>query len=463
MKKAVLVGTLIGLTVNFSPGQNLVPNADFEAYKKLPCKLNEFLIQDLLHDWFQPLPTTSDYWNTLGDNSCFLSPAGIDNSFRSGTGSGGLITAYYSKGLASEYKEYLEVKLLEPMKKGGLYTGEFYTRSRGVDFYQNDLLVANNLGLAFADTIVWDYRIGHPDHLIMKADVKALDIVPADGQWHKVSNCFLADKDFQYLLIGNFESVNKTKVIRQSFTYTESVAYYYIDDVHVSALTYDISNLKSEMDFCNDQDNLELTATVKGATRYEWEDGSTDPVFVDKVRSTHSVSVRIFFDECAYVHTFSINYIPDIDLGSDTVLCAEESLLLNVNYPAPQLLWSDGSTDAMRTITYPGIYAVVAPGMCPVMDTITVDFIDCPGFVPNVFTPNKDDHFNPVFEIENITNKRWSLDVFNRWGKIVYQSRDYENDWDGGDLPEGIYYYSLYSPELDKKVKGSVQIIREAK
>jgi gliding motility-associated-like protein len=440
-----------------------VPNGDFEAYKKLPCKLNEFLIQDLLHDWFQPLPTTSDYWNTLGDDSCFLSPAGINNTFRSGTGSGGLITAYYNKGLASEYKEYLEVKLNETMQKGRLYVGEFYTRSRGVDFYQNDLLVANNLGLAFADTIVWDYRIGHPDHLIMKADVRASDVVPADGQWHKVSNCFVADKDFQYLLIGNFESVNRTTVSRQSFAYLESVAYYYIDDVYVSGLAYDISSLKSEVDFCNDQDHLELTATINGATSYEWEDGSTNPVLVDEVRNNHSVRVRIFFNECSYDHTFKINYIADIDLGPDTVLCAEESLLLNVNYSTPEVIWSDGSNDASRTITSSGSYAVSIPGSCPVMDTVTVEFIDCPGFVPNVFTPNKDDDYNPVFEVENITNKRWSLEVFNRWGKTVYQSRQYENDWDGGDLPEGIYYYSLYSSELDKKVKGLVQIIREAK
>lgn len=460
MKRVVLVGFLIGVSVDFIHGQNLVPNADFESYKKLPCKLNEFLIQDLLYDWFQPLPTTTDYWNTLGDDACFLSPAGINDTFRSGTGSVGLITAYYNKGLASEYKEYLEVKLLEPMTKRKLYIGEFYTRSREVDFYENDLLVANNLGLAFADSTVWDYRIGHPDHLLMKADVKAVDIVPADGQWHKVSNCFLADEDFQYLLIGNFESVNRTTVSRQSFNYTESAAYYYVDDVYVSGLSYDISNLKNEVAFCHDQEELVLDATINGALGYEWPDGSTGPVFLDRVRDNHSVKVKIVFNECPYEHTFEIKYTPDIDLGMDTVLCAEESIQLNTHYTALDLVWSDGSTDSVRLITSSGTYAVEVPGPCVVRDTITVDFIECPGFVPNVFTPNKEDDYNPVFKVENITNKVWSLQVFNRWGNIVFQSKRYANDWDGETLPEGVYYYLLYSPELDKKVRGWVQIIR---
>ena len=40
------------------------------------------------------------------------------------------------------------------------------------------------------------------------------------------------------------------------------------------------------------------------------------------------------------------------------------------------------------------------------------------------------------------------LIVFNRWGDIVYQSKPYNNDWqgqnnDGDPLPDGTYYYVL--------------------
>jgi gliding motility-associated-like protein len=275
-----------------------------------------------------------------------------------------------------------------------------------------------------------------------------------------VCNCFISDGNYEYVLLGNFEKIDSTKVVRLSNNFIEATAYYFIDDVSVRQLPYDVSNLEKEITFCHTEDHIELNAYVNGATEYLWPDGSTSNNYFDEIRSSHKTTVKIFFNECSYEHTFKIDYVPDVDLGADTLLCLGETLLLSPDYPSSELIWSDGSTDSARLITSPGTYAVEVPGSCPVMDTVTVNFIDCPGFVPNVFTPNKDE-YNPVFQVENIQNRTWSLQVFNRWGKKVYESEKYTNDWDGATLPEGIYYYLLYSPELDNKVKGWVKIIRE--
>lgn len=63
--------------------------------------------------------------------------------------------------------------------------------------------------------------------------------------------------------------------------------------------------------------------------------------------------------------------------------------------------------------------------------------------VPNVFTPNGDG-VNDVFEIKKleyfVSNE---FVVFNRWGKKVYESSGYQNDWDGGNLSDGTYFYVL--------------------
>ena len=65
------------------------------------------------------------------------------------------------------------------------------------------------------------------------------------------------------------------------------------------------------------------------------------------------------------------------------------------------------------------------------------------------------DNQNPTFYIKGIeeypNNK---LQVFNRWGVMVYETKGYDNTWEGistrsmtlsrGDkLPIGTYYYSL--------------------
>lgn len=61
----------------------------------------------------------------------------------------------------------------------------------------------------------------------------------------------------------------------------------------------------------------------------------------------------------------------------------------------------------------------------------------------NVFTPNGDG-VNDTYEIPNldryISNQ---FIVFNRWGQRVFEAKNYNNDWDGGNLPDGVYYYVL--------------------
>jgi len=63
--------------------------------------------------------------------------------------------------------------------------------------------------------------------------------------------------------------------------------------------------------------------------------------------------------------------------------------------------------------------------------------------VPNVMTPNGDG-LNDVFNINYIDlYDVKKLTIHNRWGTIVYQSEDYQNNWDGGNVADGVYFYVL--------------------
>jgi gliding motility-associated-like protein len=64
-------------------------------------------------------------------------------------------------------------------------------------------------------------------------------------------------------------------------------------------------------------------------------------------------------------------------------------------------------------------------------------------FVPNIFTPN-DDGVNETFTIRNLPSAdNIILIVSNRWGKTVYETQNYQNDWDGGDNSDGTYFYRI--------------------
>ena len=84
-------------------------------------------------------------------------------------------------------------------------------------------------------------------------------------------------------------------------------------------------------------------------------------------------------------------------------------------------------------------------------------------FFVNAMSPNGDGK-NEYFIVKGLDKyPNANLYVFNRWGSMVYQAKDYHNDWNGSGLSEGIYYYKLEvkQPEGTKLYKGWVVIKRK--
>jgi PKD repeat protein len=111
--------------------------------------------------------------------------------------------------------------------------------------------------------------------------------------------------------------------------------------------------------------------------------------------------------------------------------------------------------------------------------------------IPSVFTPNGDG-INDTFVISlasgnespgnNTGTNRNRVDsnsevplsdyykssdlmVMNRWGRVVYHSTDYQNDWDGGGLSDGTYFYVLKCRGLKEEIQyqGSVMILTKSR
>jgi gliding motility-associated-like protein len=93
------------------------------------------------------------------------------------------------------------------------------------------------------------------------------------------------------------------------------------------------------------------------------------------------------------------------------------------------------------TANYSGTYTVTAIDQCDEDVSFELIFISCETMIPNVFTPNSDGK-NDAFSITGIAGfPGSSLEIYNRWGIMIYSSVNYNNTWDGEDHAAGTYFY----------------------
>ena len=87
--------------------------------------------------------------------------------------------------------------------------------------------------------------------------------------------------------------------------------------------------------------------------------------------------------------------------------------------------------------------------------------------VPNIFTPNGD-NWNDELVIEGIDiTKDYSIKIFNRWGRLMFETTDATKYWDGADANDGTYFYELKYTALcsteEKLITGTVTLLRGPK
>ena len=181
--------------------------------------------------------------------------------------------------------------------------------------------------------------------------------------------------------------------------------------------------------------------------------------------------------------------------GKITEACISRSYTYTTVDGQENYVWSvsggvitDGgtSTDSFATITWSELQnasieiSYVSSGTCTqnkelVQEIETVRCGEVLGAefcleVYNEFSPNSDG-FNDFFEIECITDYVNTIRVYNRNGNVVFETQNYQNDWNGianvsgvvnrGDhLPAGTYYYVVNIPELDRDLVGWLQLAR---
>ena len=267
-------------------------------------------------------------------------------------------------------------------------------------------------------------------------------------------------------------STASSKTITKAGTYWLEVSLPKCKKRDSITVTYEaeiIANLGNDTTVCFG-DTLSLDVSQPNAS-YLWSDSSTNASL--NIVSSGLYWVDVLLNNCSKRDSINVLYEPQrkLNLGNDSTLCADETLLLDATLANSTYLWQDGSTSPSYLVNDSGLYWVNVSNECVnLRDSIFISELDCdcPVSTPNVITPNNDG-VNDFFIVSSpCTFKTFKIRIFNRWGVELISYNNISLKWDARNkgifVEEGVYFYTIeYINEFDSstiKKAGFFSVLR---
>ncbi len=231
--------------------------------------------------------------------------------------------------------------------------------------------------------------------------------------------------------------------------------------------------------------NERTTIVASGGINYLWydDDGNVaytiaNPVIIGTQSTNYEVVVSN--GQCRDTASVMVDVLPApvVSAGQDITIKQGAQARLNTS-GGVSYSWTPGTglscTDCPDPLADPTVtttYTVQGIDDNGCSDTASITVVvqePCPVYVPNVFNPD----FTTSTGNENfgvfgrfIALDGYLLRVYSRWGELVFQSKNPEDQWDGTfnskDAPAGVYLYQLEMNTCDGAVKmrGDITLIR---
>lgn len=497
---------------------NLIANPSFESNSGIPSNFSEF---NKCNSWYV-VYNTPDYFSKFSPivYQTFTCSVNTNNNAtgRQTPHTGNYYSGLILKGgtinqqnLVYQFTEYIGDTLLQPLIKDHVYDFTLYYSLAEYSKY-----LSNNLGVHFSInsftvgsgsnpySINWWNTDINSKKLQVQHDTS--NFISSDTiNWTPLNGCFIADGGEKYLMIGNLRdgTQNKVKYITNNFNYpcpslgiNNEHCYIYLDDVSLYDRGYwsGKAQVKSDTTLCFNS-SLVIGNNSKDSAQYVWQPASglsctncPNPIASPSVSTTYTLTKSL----CSLVSKDSITltiYTPTASAkaGNDFTLClgSNQRLALGIadstrysSYkwlPAGLVSCDSCATPFVNSIdlSLGSVGFTLLRTECGITTTATVNMTleDCQTTytVPNIYTPNNDDvnevwgvAFNQIRFIKN-----FQLNVYNRWGQVIFESNQPNRKWDarttsGEPLSDGVYFYTLEFLITDKpiRLKGTVTLLR---
>jgi gliding motility-associated-like protein len=227
----------------------------------------------------------------------------------------------------------------------------------------------------------------------------------------------------------------------------------------------------------------------KDGTTVQWtwnmDDGNirTTPVvnYTFTTPRTYNVSLYITNSfgcrSTSFTIPITVHPYPVVDAGPDRIMLEGGQIMLepvvtgnDLNYLwTPALPGYFAGSNAVKNPSVNGIdditltLTVTARGGCIASDQMFIKVLKAPS-IPNIFSPNGDG-VHDKWEINYLNTYPGStVDIFNRYGQLIFHSEGYTVPWDGTikgkPVPVGTYYYIVDPKNGRKLMTGYVDVIR---
>ncbi len=256
----------------------------------------------------------------------------------------------------------------------------------------------------------------------------------------------------------NGDSLNASRTIQQSGTYTVQAS---VDQCTASDTlqVYFIDCRVYVEDTCL-LDTAKLWLNLSDSFAVSWTSGSTqqssigsDSFFIPNTNSGNTaftVMVKRGQASRELQGTYLTLARPELTT-LDSLLCKNSLFfpyLDSLNYA---FLWNTGSNHAAFIPDSSGWHWVSLSYLgCSYTDSFFLNLIecDCPVWVPNAFSPNNNDGLNDQFQAVTLCEtEEFLLEIYNRWGQLVYRSANPNEAWDGKyqniNCPSEYYLWRL--------------------
>ncbi|MDX2002188.1 MAG: gliding motility-associated C-terminal domain-containing protein [Chitinophagales bacterium] len=191
---------------------------------------------------------------------------------------------------------------------------------------------------------------------------------------------------------------------------------------------------------------VSVNASADGSFTWEPTNGLSDPnSLTPTITPDSSVSYILTVsgqNGCSNKDTLNIT-VQVLSENKDSLgLCKDQTLELSLPETAgAQYQWNNGDVTRTISVNVPGVYTALyndGSGNCPARYVFSVQDYDCESIlqIPTAFSPNGDG-LNDYFTIFGKNIVKYQLEIFNRWGELVYSTtdanelNDLQKGWDG--------------------------------